>query len=57
MNFNFVIVPMQVLALSPVAAQLMRAGKIALDHNFELSGHVFEFQLSVRKFLVVLAET
>src|SRR5438067_158272 len=30
----------QVLALSLVAAQLMRAGKVALDHDFKLSGHV-----------------
>jgi hypothetical protein len=57
MNFNFVIVSVQVLALSPVAAQLVRTGKIALDHNFELSGHVFEFQLSVLKFPGGLAKT
>jgi hypothetical protein len=29
----------QVLALPLVAAQLMRAGKVALNHDFKLSGH------------------
>jgi len=32
-------VAVQVLTLSLIAAQLMRAGKIALDHYFKLSAH------------------
>src|ERR1051325_606782 len=31
--------PVQVLALSLVAAQLVRAGKVTFDHHFKLSGH------------------
>jgi hypothetical protein len=26
---------------------LMRAGKVALDHDFELSRHVLKFQVSI----------
>jgi hypothetical protein len=32
-------VPVQILALSLVAAQLMRAGKVALDHHFKKTSH------------------
>jgi len=32
-------VTVQVLALSSVTTQLMRAGEVALDHYFELSRH------------------
>src|SRR6266478_3258583 len=30
---------MQVFTLSLIAAQLMRAGKVTLDHDFKLAGH------------------
>jgi hypothetical protein len=41
---------MQVFALPPVAAQLVRAGKIALDHYFELAGHASSFGFQVQSF-------
>src|SRR5215217_7510203 len=38
-DLNLVVVAMQILTLAPVAAQLVRAGEIPLNHHFECSRH------------------